>query len=87
MSPREKVENAVRVVLDQHREEVKRHELDVLFDRIEEQRGGWLVPVHVGSVNGPASDLNDLLRVMRRSIESRVDKPVSVLIDMDDTIE
>lgn len=55
--------------------------LSLVESEVSEHQGTWLVPLSFGAASGSASDLSDLLRKMRRELESKFDQPVSVMLD------
>ena len=68
-------------LIDIHSSEIDR--LGLLFEHgaIRKLRDTWVVPVSVGDSTGDAGDVNDLLRVIRRSLQAKTHDPVSVLIE------
>jgi hypothetical protein len=68
-------------LLEFHGDEVRRLRLQVVEDRIAKHQDTWEVPVVVEAAEGDAGDLTDLLRTIRRSLESKTKESVSVVLD------
>ncbi len=74
-----------RLVEDAHKDLIAQLGLSFRFDAVHKHRDTWVVPVSLdGNIMGDAGAVNDLIRSMRRSLESKLDNSVSILIDPDE---
>jgi hypothetical protein len=81
---RESLLREIEQVLDRHRAEVDRLQLQIVRQGVAKHMDTWEVPVIVGWKDGDAGEVADLIRNIRRDIENQTSESVSVFIDIAD---
>ena len=84
IASRDQIVAEANSLLNRYDSKVRAFNLSLVEGGVAQHQGTWIIPLASGVTTGSATELSDLLRTMRRDMESKFKEPVSVMLDPDD---